>query len=84
MCPDCDKPMSILGESQTYPSLAIDMDSDFASVQCMQEGCMSKYFVTTIEKKTGMVIYTSAAYQYRDGEYVPVFAEYKTEEELKK
>jgi hypothetical protein len=37
---------------------------DFACVVCNTEDCISKNFMTTIEKKSGMVIYTDALYIY--------------------
>lgn len=86
ICPDCQKPMTLLGDAQAYPSLFFEVDSDFSTVQCMQEGCINRYFVTTIEKKSGMVLFTDARYKlsYVDATYEPLYPVYKTAEEMKK
>lgn len=64
LCPDCEKAMSILTRMGRSPTLVNPdtINSDFACIVCQTEGCISRYFVTTIEKKSGMVIYTDAMY----------------------
>lgn len=59
MCPDCDKPMQRM--MRQY-SRSLNIEGDFICVMCKTEDCINRYFTHTVEKKTGMVIYTNAAY----------------------
>ena len=78
MCPDCDKPMSVLRQAHAFITVGIDY-SEFACVVCNTEDCMSRYFVTTIEKKSGMVVFTNARYipdRGEDGGWKPIYAQH--------
>lgn len=78
ICPDCDKPMDIL-RSMSYSSIGAGVEGDFACVSCHTEGCISRYFVSTIEKKSGMVIFTDARYMPPRGDeqnWKPVYVKY--------
>ncbi len=74
LCPDCMKPMSVFSRT-VHSSLNVGVASDFAAVICHTEGCISKEFMTTIEKKSGTVIYTDAlyVYDYEKEEWKPSF-----------
>lgn len=77
MCPDCDRPMSVLRQN-AHSTVGGDY-SEFACVVCNTEGCINRYFVTTIEKKSGMVVYTNARYipdSGEDGGWKPVYAQH--------
>ncbi len=64
ICPDCDEPMGIHKSMGPYSSLGDYIEtSDFACVVCDNDGCLSRGYMTTIEKKTGMVVFTEARYK---------------------
>jgi hypothetical protein len=77
LCPDCKKPMTIV-QQHAYPSLGSGAIGDFACVVCNTEDCISKNFMTTIEKKSGMVIYTDALYifDHDKQDWEPSFARF--------
>lgn len=77
MCPDCEKPMQIQRQS-VHSSLNAGVESDFGCVICTTDGCISKGFPTTIEKKTGMVLYTDAMYVYdhKEEKWKPTYKRY--------
>jgi len=86
ICPDCDKPMETL-EQSAYSGIAHFESSDFASVSCNTEDCINRYFVTTIERKSGTVLFTDARYKSNyetANQWEPMYPVYKTAEELKK
>jgi hypothetical protein len=49
---------------EAYPSLCLKEMSDCASLVCDTEDCISRHFITVIEKRSGAVIYTNAEYDY--------------------
>jgi hypothetical protein len=81
MCPDCSKPMDFY-ISSTVSTLGAEPETgNLACVICNNDDCINRGFMTTIEKKTGMVVYTDARYKYVDGTYRSVYPKYyeKTE-----
>lgn len=84
LCPDCEKPMANQFAA-AYKGIVPEVDSNFTIVHCTTEICINRFFMTTIEKKTGVVIFTDARYRLtKESEWEPVFVDYKTEAELKK
>jgi hypothetical protein len=63
LCPDCLKPMNERWR-EAYQSLYLKEPSEFASLVCDTEDCISRHFITVIEKRSGAVIYTNAEYDY--------------------
>ena len=47
----------------SHPTIG-SSDGDFSCVICQTKGCINKNFMNTVEKKSGMVIYTDALYTY--------------------
>lgn len=77
ICPDCLKPMDVF-EQYAHASLGKGVASDFACVMCYTDGCINRYFIVTIEKKSGMVMYTDAAYippQNMDDTWKPIYVQ---------
>lgn len=81
LCPDCEKPMSILTRIGRMPTLVNPdtINSDFVCVYCQTEDCINRGFVSTIEKKSGMVVYTDAMYLAPRGEeqnWKPIYRQF--------
>jgi hypothetical protein len=77
ICPDCEKPMRRMWRQG---ATSLNIEGDFRCVSCYTEGCINRYFTHTVEKKTGMVIFTDARYRppRRDEtEWKPVYPKYE-------
>lgn len=85
LCPDCEKPL-VMQHAAAYQGINPESDSDFVSVHCSTENCINRYFMTTVEKKTGLVLFTDARYRpsYENAKWIPLYPVYKTAEEMKK
>jgi hypothetical protein len=74
LCIDCGKPMR---RQMRINANSIPTEGDFLCVSCCTEGCINRYFTHTVEKKTGMVIFTDARYRPPRGkdetEWKPVY-----------
>ena len=82
ICPGCDKPMTVW-RAPHHSTLGAEPDTgNLACVVCDTEDCINRGFMTTIEKKTGMVVYTEARYKYVNGTYRSIYPKYYEKEEF--
>jgi hypothetical protein len=56
---------------------SLNIEGDFRCVSCYTEGCINRYFTHTIEKKTGVVIYTDAMYKHENDAWKPIYRKYE-------
>ena len=76
ICPDCEKPM-FLSTRASCKGISSQDDSDLVSVYCETQDCINRGFISTIEKKTGVVIYTDAMYKYENDAWKPIYRKYE-------